>query len=309
MLVGLTAVVVSAKIGYGFFSSVFTDFGFWGIVLIAVFELGKVTFISLFELFSKRLSSTIIGIISAGRIFFVVFSIVASFSKISEYMDAPNYATVWANRKMELDSAYNARHAAAESLLSANVKKFEDTMYLESRRFVGGEWHGPRFRNDSLNWAAAKTEMNFRLDSMQKAYDQMLATEREQVRTSPESKNQMLLGIFNTFNNAGISSENGFKGFYAWFVLIISLLVSIGLELIIWGCFAVVTRVLRDPLNERFDTYTESAKTIESIKREKAKEDAKTFSFRERISNLFKRKTSPAEALNEAVEETSDIHF
>lgn len=309
MIIGLIAVLVSAKIGYGFFSSVFTDFKFWGIVLIAVFELGKVTFISLYELFSERLSRVIVGILSAGRVFFVIFSIIASFSKISEYMDAPNYSAVWSERKSEMDSAFKARYEAEETALSANIKKFEDTMYIESRRFIKGQWHGPRFLNDSLNWVQAKSERLHRLDSIQTAFDNSLEEERTKVRQAPESKNQMLLGIHTTFKNAGISSENGFSRFYAWFVLVISLLVSVGLELIIWGCFAVVSRIFKDPLIARIDTFNESAKTIESVKQEKAKEDAKTFSFKERIANVFKRKASPVEALNEAVEETSKINF
>lgn len=309
MIIGLVAILVSAKIGYGFFSSVFTDFTFWGIVLIAVFELGKITFISLYELFSQRLSRTIVGIISAGRVFFVIFSIIASFSKISEYMDAPNYAAVWSERKNEMDSAFSARYAAEESVLSANVQKFEDTMYLESRRFKNGQWRGPRFLNDSLNWVQAKSAKLYRLDSIQTTYDNSVEQERTKIRQAPESKNQMLLGIHTTFKNAGFSSENGFSRFYAWFVLIISLLVSVGLELIVWGCFAVVSRIFKEPLIARIDTFTESAKTIENVKQEKAKEDAKTFSFKEKISNLFKRKTSTVEALNDAVEETSKINF
>lgn len=309
MVIGIIAVLVSAKIGYGFFSSVFNDFKFWGIVLIAVFELGKVTFISLYELFSDRLGGTITAVISAGRIFFVIFSIIASFSKVSEYMDSPNYTKVWAERKSEMDSTYKARYAAEESALNANVKLFQDTMYLESRRFKKGQWHGPRFLNDSSNWVQAKNERVLRLDSIQKAYDDLVAKERTSIRQAPESKNQMLLGIHTTFKNSGISSENGFSRFYAWFVLVISLLVSVGLELIIWGCFAVVSRLFKEPLVARIDTFNESAKTIESVKREKAKEDAKTFSIKERISNLFKRKTSTVEALNEAMEETSKINF
>lgn len=309
LIVGLGALIVSAKIGYGFFSSIFPTFGFWGIVIIAVFELGKTAFISLYELFSQRLSRTIIGIISVGRVFFIIFSIIASFSKVSEYMDAPNYSAVWAERKGDMDSSFKARYEAEELVLSANIKKFEDTMYLESRRFMKGNWHGPRFVNDSLNWVLAKSERGHRLDSLQIAYDKTVADERNKVRQAPESKNQMLLGIHTTFKNAGISSEDGFKSFYAWFVLFISLLVSLGLELIIWGCFAVVSRIFKDAFVARIDTFNESAKTIENVKREKAKEDAKTFSFKERISNLFKRKTTPVEALNEAVEEISKINF
>lgn len=309
MIIGLIAVLVSAKIGYGFFSSVFTDFKFWGIVLIAVFELGKIIFISVYELFSQKLSRTIIGIISAGRVFFVIFSIIASFSKISEFMDTPNYSAVWAERKSEMDSVFKARYAAEETILSANVKKFEDTMYLESRRFKNGQWHGPRFLNDSLNWVQAKSEKLHRLDSIQTAYDLALEEERTKVRQAPESKNQMLIGIHTTFKNAGISSDNGFNRFYAWFVLIISLLVSLGLELIVWGSFAVVSRIFKEPLVARIDTFTESTKTIESAKREKAKEDAKTFSLKERISNFIKRKTTPAEALTKVVEENSKINF
>jgi hypothetical protein len=309
MVIGIIAVLVSAKIGFGFFDNIFPGFGIWALITIGVFELGKISFISLYELFSSKLSKTIVGVIAAGRAFFIIFSIIASFSKVSEYMNEPNFSSVWSERKNELDSLYKVRYNSEDRRLSIAVQVFQDTMYLESRRFKNGQWRGPRFYNDSLNWAQAKHERAVRLDSIQQAYDSLLGTERANIHSSPEAKNQMLLGIHTTFKNAGISSQEGFNKFYAWFVLVISLLLSIGLELIIWGCFGVVSRIFKDPVIARIDTFNESSKTIENVKREKTKEDAKTFSFGQKISNFFKRKTHPVEALNRAIEETDKINF
>lgn len=302
---GLLATLVSAYIEYKFFTGIFEDFAFWGLVLVIAFEGAKIGAIIIYEYVKKhseiKFSSGLTSVIYTLRITLIIFSTICSFSKISQYLNNPNYKKELEAKTITINNEYKSLIEKEDAFLKGNIDELEEKMDAEANVFINGQWKGPRYAEKKINWEKAIKDREKRIAELVKERDNKIETEGKNLYSDPKSQNQILVGIYNTFQNIGIGIE--FKRFYSIFVVLIAFFTTLILELIIWAVFGIIGAIYEGVFKAKIDSFIATQETLENTRAENFREQAKTFNILQNIKNTFKKGFSKTKSFVDEVEQ------
>ncbi len=291
ILFGLLATAVSGYIEFKFFTSVFTDFYFWGILLVVAFEGSKIGAIIIYEYVKKhseiKFSSGLTSIIWTLRITLIVFSTICSFSKISQFGDSPNYDSEALKAEQRINAQYDKIISTEDVNLKKSIEDAKKEMNAEEQVFKNGQWKGTHYDEKKTIWEKSKVDRDNVLLSLRSQRDSIITKTKKELTTDSKSKNQILVGVYNTFQNIGIKTE--FNKFYSLFVLLIAAFTTIILELIIWAVFGIIGAIYEGVFKAKLDGYVEMQKELETTRVSNFKEEVKTFNFLRNIRRTFKK--------------------
>lgn len=288
---GLLATIVSGYIEFKFFTGVFQDFFIFGILLVIAFEGAKIGAIIIYEYVKKhseiKFSSGLTAVIYSLRLALIIFSTICSFSKISQYMDSPNYENELVKEKIIITTEYEKIITDEDKNLKLSISQAKKSMDDEAQVFRNGQWEGTHYKENKGIWEKAKTDRTNRLKEIRDERDDKINRKSQDLKSDSKSQNQILVGIYNTFQNIGIFTN--FNKFYSIFVLLIAAFTTMILELIIWSVFGIIGAIFEGIFKAKIDSYVEMQKTLEEAKVQNFKEDVKTFDFLRTIGRTLKK--------------------
>ena len=207
-LIGFIATGVSAYIEYNFFNEVFQNFAVASFFIVIAFEGAKIGVIILYEYAKSHIVSFLNGSLSKVtwllRISLIIFSVICSFSKISQYMDNPNFDKIFGDEKKRITNEYVKITEDESQILQARENTFKADMDNESNVYVKGHWNGPRYKEKQKLYDKAVENREIRIKELKAERDNLITEAEKQIRENPKSKNQILLGIYSTFQRLGI---------------------------------------------------------------------------------------------------------
>lgn len=305
ILFGLLATIVSGYIEFKFFTGIFQDFFLFGLLFVISFEGAKIGAIVIYEYVKKhseiQFSSGLTAIIFSLRIFLIAFSVICSFSKISQYLDNPNYEREFNAARQRIWNQYQNVIDEEDRFLQASISDAKKIMDTEARVYVHGQWDGDHYKEDKRIWEKAKSDRATRLKDLRDERDSKIRDVASELKTDSKSKNHILIGIYNTFFNIGVVTN--FNRFYSIFVLLIAAFTTLILELIIWAVFGIIGAIYEGVFKAKIDSYVEMKKTLESTKVSNYSEDLNTFNFLRNIKRTFMKGFSKTKSF---VDETED---
>jgi len=308
VLFGLLATIVSGYIEFKFFTGVFIDFYFFGLLLVIAFEGAKIGVIILYEYVKKHseinFSKGLTSVIWTLRISLIVFSTICSFSKISQYMDSPNYEKVFAGEKSKIDTEYAGIIDREDKVLSSRIENAKKDMEQEANVFINGVWKGTHYEERKALYNIAIANRDLRLSALRMEKDSLIKVSENTLKTDSKSQNQILVGIYNTFNSVGVSTN--FNRFYSTFVLIIAAFTTLILELIIWTVFGIIGAIYEGVFRAKIEGYVKMKKTIEETKVDHFKEEVKSFNILKNIKRTFQRGFGKTKTFVDTVEEETN---
>lgn len=172
-LTGLLALLVSGYIEYYFFKSVFQNAVYVSFFIVVVLEAAKLCsiifhrFIENQQTRSLILPGRIVFLNRIARILLVLFSLVCSFTKVSEFMESPRLESMWAKKKTEITQQYNDYYDKKEKLWTDKIsatKASLDTATNQMNRALVATLSGLNQTNTDLNrnanWARDEFTIN-----------------------------------------------------------------------------------------------------------------------------------------------------
>lgn len=301
---GLIATGVSAYIEYNFFNEVFLDFTVASFFIVIAFEGAKIGAIILYEYAKSHqgsfLSGTLKGVTWLLRICLIIFSAVCSFSKISQYMDSPNFEKVFGEEKQRITAEYQTIIANEDTLLQERIRIAKEDMDIQANIKVHGIWDGPRYKEQKKLYETAQNNRDNTLRKLRFQRDSIITATEVQLKQNPKSKNQILVGVYTTFQNIGLSSS--FNVFYSLFVLIIAFFTTIILELIIWVVFGFIGVLYEGVFKAKLEGYKAMTEVLEKTRFEQFTEDLKNAKVIQEIKRTFSRGKSKVENFVDSVD-------
>lgn len=303
ILFGFIATGVSAYIEYNFFNEVFLNFTVASFFIVVAFEGAKIGAIILYEYAKSHqnsfLSGTLRNVTWLLRISLIIFSAICSFSKISQYMDSPNFEKIFHEEKERIFSEYDKIIVNENAVLDLRVNTAKKDMDDESNVYVNREWNGPRYKEKQKLFQQSIYSRENRLRQIRAERDSMVQNVEKQLRSNPKSKNQILVGVYTTFENIGIT--NTFNVFYSVFVLIIAFFTTIILELIIWVVFGFIGVLYEGVFMAKIEGYKSMTEELEKTRVQQFKEDIGNAKIIQDIKRTVKRGKSKVESFVDSV--------
>ena len=305
---GILATIVTGYIEFKFFTGIFIDFYFVGLLLVIAFEGAKIGVIILYEYVKKHseinFSKGLTKVMWTLRISLIVFSTICAFSKISQYMETPNFEKVFGEERLKIEKEYKGIIDAEDKVLSSRVDIAKKDMEEESNVFINGVWKGTHYEERKSLYNIAISNRDTRLSVLRKEKDSLIKVLDTNLKTDSKSKNQILVGVYNTFNNIGISTN--FNRFYSIFTVLIAAFTTLILELIIWTVFGIIGAIYEGVFRAKLEGYVKMKKTIEDTKVSQFSEEMKSFNLLKNIKRTFQRGFGKTKTFVDSIEDETN---
>lgn len=156
------------------------------------------------------------------------------------------------------------------------------------------------YKEQKKIWENAISNRELRLKELRSERDSLLSKAKMSVQNDARSKNATLVSFYNTLIMAGF--EFKFNKFYAMCVILLTILVTLILEFIIWSVFGILGAIYEDVLNYKIGSFVEMQKTLENAKINNFNDDAKSINIINKVKNSVNENISKAKSLVNAVE-------
>jgi hypothetical protein len=284
-IIGLTAILISGYIELKFFSSIFPGFGWGSLLLVICLEGGKVGSIIFYEYIKGSsfiaISSTLKAVIWVLRLLLIVFSIICSFSKVSEYLNNPNYEAENLKATSEITASFKTKYRREDSLLQKDI----DTAY--NRMYAIRNVSGKKYKEQKNTWENLKRERETTLSRLEVKKDSALTLMRTALNKNMRIKNQTIVGVYNTLRDLRFSID--FEYFYSWFTVAVAFFTTCILEFIIWAVFGIFGSLYKNLMGLKYESYMAMQGELEALKQSKLKDDLHTIGIVEKIKKTFSR--------------------
>lgn len=215
-------------------------------------------------------------------------------------MDSPNFEKVFKQEKDRISTEYEKIFSDESVILQERVNTAKKDMDNESNVYVNGFWNGPRYKEKQNLYNNAINARENRLIQLRNERDRIIGNTEKDIRNNPKSKNQILVGVFTTFENIGMMST--FNVFYSLFVLVIAFFTTIILELIIWVVFGFIGVLYEGVFKAKIEGYKSMNEELEKTRFQQFSEDLKSAKIIQDIKRTFQRGKSKVENFVDSVD-------
>jgi hypothetical protein len=221
-----------------------------------------------------------------------MFSIVACFSVVAEYMNNPHLKTELAKATKELKSQYDKEY----SLYDEYVRRAADSLEKESKNQVRGVVKGPKWRADST-----RVEMyQEKIITLNNGFLKSKGIIEDSVKASDQIKNQTFVSVVDLIQKMGYNPNKNKT--YAIYVILVAVLFTLILELGIWFVFEYLGSIYYRNIRAKIDTHEEISEQIEKTKRNIIKEDLNVFEEVEEIGRKAHKASNGLSNFNDVTE-------
>jgi hypothetical protein len=125
---GILALLVSGYIEYYFFTGILQNLSFVSFIIAVVLETAKLCSIVIHRFVENQqtrslvLPGRIVFLNRLARILLILFSLICSFAKISEFMESPRLESMWKIENSKITKEYNNKYSEAEKLWKSKIE-------------------------------------------------------------------------------------------------------------------------------------------------------------------------------------------
>jgi ABC-type multidrug transport system fused ATPase/permease subunit len=291
---GLVLAITATVIESAFFSSVFNLKNFLlAIVCISFINLLKITshFLTKYVSRDEKFKS------SRGMFYFfrgvlILFSIMACFSKVAEYMNNPHLQTELQKATADLQSQYNNEF----NFLDKYVRNAADSLERESKNQRRGVVKGPKWNADSSRVAMYQ----FQLKDLNNDFFHRKKIIEDSVKLTDDVKNQTFVSVVDLIQKLGFDPNKNKA--YALYVLSIAVLFTLILEIGMWFVFEYLGILYYRRISSKLSTHEEISEEIEKVKRKGLKDDLSTYEDFEEIGRSADKATNGLSIFNDSLQ-------
>lgn len=246
---GLVAVFLLGNVEYSFFLGLSRKFAENALIIVCLIEGFKCVTIFFYE-YSKRggeikpFSETTNFTLWALRLAMFIGSTVFCILTIYQFMDNPNYKTVYAERERKIIEQYKEKYQHEEEFLNKTIELERSQMNYQMNNVVNGEWHGSRYDSSRANLNSSIQRRERQLNNILRQSDSAIEQLKISLQNDISTQSEILQAAYNALERAGYDvNPNTFTNKC---ILWIGILLTIIFELCIWSAFSVLGSIAAD---------------------------------------------------------------